>query len=185
MAWPHLVYLGTGSNLHPDLNVPQALRALYKKGIPAGGTRIRVSTHYETPSLGRPGDPLFVNGVWQLYTTEDPDPLKQHLRDIEHEIGRRRGTDSHAPREIDLDILLFDELIDKERKIPDPDIYERPFIYIPLLELAPDLVVPGDTQALSRLVDTSSHTMTQSPLTGILHTIAGDAAYGGTDRHEH
>jgi len=98
--------------------------------------------------------PLFLNGVVKVRTGLDALTLKLDvLRGIESVLGRVRTADAHAARTIDLDILLYDSAIIEEPKlrIPDPDIRERPFLAIPLLELAPDLVLPDTGERLAAL----------------------------------
>jgi 7,8-dihydro-6-hydroxymethylpterin-pyrophosphokinase len=73
------------------------------------------------------------------------------LRLIESELGRVRSRESYAPRTIDLDLLLYGNLVihDRELCIPDPDIRVRPFLAVPLLELKPDLVLPDTDEPLA------------------------------------
>ena len=75
------------------------------------------------------------------------------LRDIETELGRTRGADRYAARPIDLDLAVYgDAAIDEpDLRIPDPDIRERPFVAVPLLELAPNLVMPDSGESLASL----------------------------------
>ena len=77
------------------------------------------------------------------------------LRRIESELGRVRSADRYAPRTIDLDLLLYGDLVIDEPglRIPDPDIRIRPFIAVPLLELEPGLVMPDTGEAIAGLID--------------------------------
>ena len=114
-----------------------------------------VSTIYRTPPLGRPDQPSFYNGVCQIQCIMSPRDLKfEVLRKIEADLGRVRGADKWAPRPIDLDILLCGDAVVEEGDlvIPDRDLCSRPFLAIPLLELAPDLVVPAGGGPLRSLV---------------------------------
>ncbi len=143
------VFVGIGSNIEPNLNVKRALVALHRAvGVGA------VSTFYRTPALDRPGDPPFVNGVIELSDLLAPLQLKQLLRRTEEDLGRQRGSDRYAPRPIDLDLLIYGDLVcnSDELRLPHPAILERPFVAIPLLELAPDLVIPGSDATLRSLV---------------------------------
>lgn len=135
------VYIGVGSNIDPDLNIPKALKRLCREATVTG-----VSIFYRCAALGRPTQAPFTNGVFRVLWNDGPEALKTEcLRGIETRLGRQRGSDRYADRTIDLDILLFgDRRIGTDGVVvPDPDIMRRPFIYIPLLELAPDIVVPG------------------------------------------
>jgi dihydroneopterin aldolase/2-amino-4-hydroxy-6-hydroxymethyldihydropteridine diphosphokinase len=133
-----LVYIGLGSNVSPEANIPRALELLAKE-VRLGA----LSTFYRTLPVGPAGQPSFVNGVAQVRTDLPPRPLKfEVLRGIEARLGRRRGPDKYAPRTIDLDILLYGDMIVKEPDLvlPDPDLRTRPFLAAALLELAPGLV---------------------------------------------
>lgn len=108
-----------------------------------------LSTLYRTAPLGKDGQPPFINGVALAETILSPGKLKSEvLRKIERDLGRRRSSDRYAPRPIDLDIILFDDLVDGEMGLPDPDIYRRPFIAIPLLEIGGDLLLPDSGMTL-------------------------------------
>lgn len=135
-------YIGVGSNLMPEANVPAALRLL------AGQVRlVGISAFYASPAEGRPEQPDYANGVVAIETDRTPEALKSEvLRPIEARLGRRRTADRFAARPIDLDLLLFGTLSRSgpELRLPSPDIERRAFVAVPLAELAPDLVV-GET----------------------------------------
>ena len=144
-------FVGIGSNIRPEANVKEALLLLQKQ------VRVRqISTVYVTGAIGRPADTPYYNAVVEIETGHPPLELKQQvLRRIEAELGRERGTDRYASRTIDLDLLLYDDVImaSDALTLPDPDIPARPFLAFPLLELAPELVLPGST---TRLADAAS-----------------------------
>lgn len=134
------VFIGVGSNINPEENVRQALRLLGRE-VPI----VAISTFYRTQAEGRAGQPPFYNGVVEVVTEMPPAQLKHSvLRPIEEKLGRTRGEDKYAPRTIDLDVLLYDDLVAAEKglRIPDPQIAQRAFLAIPLCELAPELVLP-------------------------------------------
>ncbi len=134
------VFLAVGSNLDPERHIPAALRRL------AEHLRLlAISTFYASPALGRPEQPDFYNGVVEMETDLPPRELKfTVLRQIEAEQGRRRSADRYAAREIDLDLLVYGDLVlsEPDLVLPDPEITTRPFLAVPLAELAPDLVLP-------------------------------------------
>lgn len=135
------VFVAVGSNVDPEDHVPQAVRLLAARLGP-----LRTSTFYRTAPLGWPGQPRFYNGVVEGWTALPPLRLKWHvLRGIETRLGRVRTADRFAPRTIDLDLLLHGEHVvaTPALRLPDPDIAARPFLAVPLHELAPDLVLPG------------------------------------------
>jgi 2-amino-4-hydroxy-6-hydroxymethyldihydropteridine diphosphokinase len=126
------VFIGVGSNIGPEENIREALRRLAQSA-----RLVSISTFYREPALGHPEQPDYYNGVVAIDTDLSPAELKsQVLRAIETALGRRRGADRYAARTIDLDLLLYGD------SAPDPDIRTRPFIAIPLYEIAPDLVLP-------------------------------------------
>ena len=137
-------YIGVGSNIEPESNIADALTRLSKHVDITG-----ISSFYKTAPLLRENQNDYLNGVWQISTSISPDELKiEVLRRIEKELHRNRESDKYAPRTIDLDILLYGDMVMQEDDltIPDPDICKRSFIAFPLLELNPDLVMP-DTKA--------------------------------------
>jgi len=144
-----LAFIAVGANIEPKKNIPKALEKLAQVV-----DRQATSTFYRTKPIAQKTQPMFVNGVCQIETQIPPRALKfDILRRIEEELGRIRTSDFHAPRPIDLDLILYgDEIIDEaDLRIPDSDIYTRSFVAIPLLELAPDLIIPGSQKRLSEI----------------------------------
>ncbi len=143
-------FIGMGSNIDPDRNLQEALRML--------ASRVRVltiSTVLETEPLGRPEQPRYYNCIAVIETALSPHELKLNvLRDIENRLGRVRGEDKNAARTIDLDLLLYGDLVVHEAglELPDPDIPKRPFLARALAELAPDLILPGSGVAIAEIV---------------------------------
>lgn len=146
-----IAYIGIGSNIEPEKHVPAAV-LLLREYVRVTG----VSTFYRTDAFGSPGSPLFINGVVRIYTDLAPRELKTEvLRRIEDRLGRERTEDKLAPRTIDLDIIVFGEIVIREPDliIPDPGISDRGFIAVPLLELDPGLVLPDTGKSLAEIVD--------------------------------
>ncbi len=142
-------FVAVGSNINPEANMHAALRALALRAQVEA-----LSTVYQTEAENHPDRPLFYNCVVKIQTDLSPKALKfEVLRSIEAELGRRRTSDKDAPRTIDLDLILYDALVLKTSRLllPDPDIARRPFLAIPLLELAPDLVLPGTRSSVAEL----------------------------------
>lgn len=135
------VFVAVGSNINPEANLRAALRAL-DRFAPV----VAVSTVYRTRAEGPSGQPDFYNCVVELRTRTPPRALKFGvLRPIEAELGRRRSADKYAPRTIDLDLILHGRSVleAEDLVLPDPQIPRRPFLAIPLAELAPGLLRPG------------------------------------------
>jgi len=155
-------FVAVGSNIRPSSNVRAAIRALALR------TRIvAVSTVYRTEPLGRRGQKRFYNCVVEVRTVTPPEKLKSHvLRCIEADLGRRRTGDKCAARTIDLDLVLYGRRILNENGLvlPDPQIAQRPFLAVPLSELAPEMKLPGTN---SRMTDLAAQLPTDKmrPLT--------------------
>jgi 2-amino-4-hydroxy-6-hydroxymethyldihydropteridine diphosphokinase len=134
--------VGIGGNLDdPAARVRGAFTSL--DGMP--GTRLmKRSALYRTEPQGYRSQPDFVNAVAQLNTALTPRDLLNHLQAIEAEAGRRRSF-ADAPRTLDLDLLLYDaQRIDQPGLVvPHPRMHERAFVLLPLVELAPDVEIPG------------------------------------------
>jgi 2-amino-4-hydroxy-6-hydroxymethyldihydropteridine diphosphokinase len=135
------IYLGLGSNLGDKAgNLRRALTLL--AAVPEV-TIVRQSRFYETPPWGDVQQDTFLNAVAEMATTLDPRALLSRLKEIERQMGRE-PTRRWGPRIIDLDILLFNDVVvaTPDLVIPHAHLRERAFMLVPLLELAPDLVDP-------------------------------------------
>lgn len=133
-------YLSIGSNLGD--RQANLKRALVNLGL--GGASIRrVSSVYETEPVGHTDQPWFLNIAAEVETTLPPRGLLRLCREIEQAAGRSRPF-PNAPRVIDLDILLYANMIvdEPELHIPHPRLAERRFVLVPLAEIAPGLVHP-------------------------------------------
>jgi len=139
---PHTAFIALGSNL--EAPVTQIHQALVKLGkMPKTKLTARSSLYRSVP-VGNINQPQFINAVAKLETKLAPRELLRSLLDIELRHGRRREY-PNAPRTLDLDLLLYDDLIYHEHglTIPHPRMHQRAFVLLPLHEIAPDSVVPG------------------------------------------
>ncbi len=155
---PTPILITLGSNLEPETNLPRALHRLAERV-----RVVRVSAVYEAAPINAAGEidpdqPPFLNAAVQIETEIEPVPLKYEvLRVIEAEMGRVRSENKFAPRVIDLDIALYgDRLLqldtgDVRLVLPDPDILKRPYVALPLADLAPDLTHPTTGQTLAAI----------------------------------
>jgi 2-amino-4-hydroxy-6-hydroxymethyldihydropteridine diphosphokinase len=160
----HRVFVGLGSNLgHPLAQLESAIASLRR--LPQTQI-IAISPWYRSTPLGPAGQPDYINGVAELCTSLEPEPLLDSLQSIELGHHRHRGQ-RWGPRTLDLDILLFDDIaINTPRLIiPHPEIANRNFVLIPLADLAPDLTLP-DGITLKRL-------LANVPATGIVPLSGG------------
>jgi len=141
-----IAFVGLGANLgEPGRQVRDALGEL--DAIPH--TRlVRSSSLYRSEPVGYAGQPRFVNAVAQIETGLPAERLLAELQAIEARHGRSRSF-ANAPRTLDLDLLLFgNAVIETERlSVPHPRMHDRSFVLVPLLEIAPEAVIPGRGEA--------------------------------------
>ncbi len=135
------VYVSMGSNLGD--RVEMLRRGLDELDLLNSTQVVRLSSIYDTEPVGEVDQPRFLNAVVMLETELEPQVLLWNLLLIERRLGRVR-TRRWAPRPLDLDILLYGDLVTEEPglTIPHPLMQERAFVLVPLAELAPDLVHP-------------------------------------------
>lgn len=114
---------------------------------------LAVSSLYETAPVGFQNQPAFLNAVIAVDSGDDPHRLYRIIKDVEADLGRKR-TFANAPRTIDIDILLFGDLVLKDEllEIPHPRMLGRAFVMVPLAEIAPDELHPVRDQPYSELV---------------------------------
>lgn len=135
----HTVYLALGTNLGERLtNLREARQAM--------SSRVRIiacSPIYETPPWGITDQPAFLNQVVKACTSLAPQALLDFLKGLEVELGRQ-ATYQNGPRLIDIDILFYDDLVLNTSllTLPHPRMEGRPFVWLPLADLAPDLRHP-------------------------------------------
>ena len=147
-----IAYLGLGTNLGDREGYLSAalkeLAALPTIEIAA------VSSIYETAPVGLTDQPEFLNLVVSVRTSLLPRELMDALLHIENKMGRVR-TVRWGPRVIDLDLLLFgDEQVEVPGlSVPHPRLRERSFVLVPLAEIAPDLILPGETTTIKKLLE--------------------------------
>lgn len=147
-----IAYVGVGSNMGDRAaNCRAAVRDLLES------PEVRLlqgSSLYETEPVGPvPDQPPFLNGVVELETLLEPEELLELLLDVEDALGRERDI-PQGPRLIDLDLLLYGDLVYTSPRltIPHPRLAGRRFALEPLLELAPDLLHPRTGEPLKALL---------------------------------
>jgi len=145
-------YLGLGSNLGDRLNnLKQALRLLESyRGIAVD----KVSSIYETEPVGFKEQDWFLNMTACITTSLSPRDLLIAINQIERELKRERII-RWGPRTIDIDILLFDDMVldTPDLKIPHPEMHKRAFVLVPLKEIAPKAVHPILNKRIAELLD--------------------------------
>jgi len=144
-------YIGTGSNIEPYKNIENAL-TLLKKTVKV----TKCSTFYRTKPLYDRDQNDYINGVWEITTDMNPENIKfEVLKKIEKLLGRKKTTDKFMSRTIDLDLILYDDLILNIENIvlPDKDIYSRPFLAFPLYELNENLILPDAKVSIKSIIE--------------------------------
>ena len=140
-------FIALGANLgDPAATVKAAFAAL--ANLPDSRI-VHCSSLYRTAPVGITEQPEFVNAVAQLETDLAPEALLDALLEIEQRFGRIRA-ERNGPRTLDVDILLFGDLVlqTPELTIPHPRMHERRFVLAPLADLAPERCPPGWQQRL-------------------------------------
>ena len=133
-----VIYLSIGSNINRVENLRLAIDELRKRF-----SGLQISSVYENRPVGFEGKD-FLNLVVRANTDMQPDRVAKQLEDIHELAGRDRQGEKFAPRELDIDLLLYDNLVVDLPgiKLPRPDILEYAFVLRPLAEIAPSLVHP-------------------------------------------
>ena len=141
------IYISIGSNVEEEQHLRKAIVDLQ-----AHYGELQLSSVYESESVGFHGD-NFLNMVVGLDTDEDVHSVVQTLRQIEDRHGRIRSGPRFSARTLDLDLLLYDELVLKENglELPRDEITRNAFVLWPLAELAPQLVHPVVRQTMANL----------------------------------
>ncbi len=151
MSSPMIAYLSAGSNLGDrKANLKNAFCSLKE----AGATPAQMSSYYETEPVGIREQPWFLNAALQVNTGLSPFELLEACQAIEESHGRVRVF-KNAPRTLDLDILLYDDLVidDAQLVIPHPRLAERRFVLEPLAEIAPDVLHPLLMKSIRSLLE--------------------------------
>lgn len=148
----HLAYIGFGSNIDDRLSyIQSAITALLET---ERITLQKVSSLYKTAPVGNEAQDDFLNGVVSIKTYLSPHSLLHRLKQIETDIGRQHRT-RWGPREIDMDILIYDDLClqTPDLIIPHPEMHLRRFVLVPLAEIASDLVHPVFEMTIQSLLN--------------------------------
>jgi 2-amino-4-hydroxy-6-hydroxymethyldihydropteridine diphosphokinase len=136
-----VIYLILGSNLNDREMFIQRAIGNIEQSI---GTVLNKSSLYETEPWGYTDDKYFLNQIIQAETILTPLEILHKIKFIEQSMGRVRSTIRYSARQIDIDILFYDDLIVylPELSIPHKEIQNRKFVLIPMAEIAEELVHP-------------------------------------------
>jgi 2-amino-4-hydroxy-6-hydroxymethyldihydropteridine diphosphokinase len=144
------VYLSLGSNLGDRAaNIARAAEELAKRGVRV----TRSSSLYETEPVEFREQPWFLNSVVEAETELRPEELLAIALDVEGSLGRERRIPK-GPRTIDLDILLYGDVVvhSVDLDVPHPRLAQRRFVLVPLAEIAPEAVHPVLKKTISALL---------------------------------
>jgi len=169
----NIAYIGIGSNVGVQINkIDYAIELIDTN--PSCEVEA-VSSIYESSPYGEIIQGEFFNAVFKIKTYLELKELFKFLKSVEQQVGRKVTT-KWGPREIDLDILFYNDLIfsDDEITIPHKDLMNRDFVLVPLCEIAPELIHPSMNKKISEIIIFQSRyneTSTQPKKTYILRKI--------------
>ncbi|KAF0144357.1 MAG: 2-amino-4-hydroxy-6-hydroxymethyldihydropteridine diphosphokinase [Nitrospirae bacterium] len=146
----NIAYIGIGSNIgNREENCRKAIRLLEENGISVK----RQSSMHDTEPWGVKDQPKFINMAIEIETNKNPEDLLGILKNIERQMGRTESV-KWGQRIIDLDILLFDDLIleTPHLEIPHPFMHDREFVLKPLAEIAPDKKHPVTGKTIKEML---------------------------------
>jgi len=150
-----LAYIALGANLPSPAGPPDATLASAAVRLASLGSIAARSSLYSTAPVGLADQPRFLNAVIALETTLTPFELLGAILLIESEFGRdRTASVANGPRTLDLDILLYGDLVLSEARleIPHPRLAQRAFVLVPLNEIAPNLRDPRSGKSVAQLL---------------------------------
>ena len=148
-------YIGMGANLPSPAGSPEATLAAAAARLDSLGRLTARSSLYSTEPVGFADQPRFLNAAAALETYLTPFELLGALLLIEKDFGRSRANSlANGPRTLDLDILLYGDLVigGSSLNIPHPRLAERAFVLVPLNEIAPDAIDPRSRATVSQLL---------------------------------
>ena len=122
-----------GTNIDREQSLATALEKLGEHF-----SLLRASSVYNSAPVGMANQPDYLNISLEAETDKDPDQVRQIARDIEDAMGRNRNVPKFGPRIIDIDILLYEDMVDLERNLPHVQTADQMFVVLPLAELFPE-----------------------------------------------
>lgn len=139
------VYVGIGSNIDRENNIHGGLLELKSRY-----GELEISPVYESKAFGFEGDDFF-NLVAGFKTERSVGDVETGLREIEFQFGRKRNETRYSSRTLDIDLLLYGDLVCDKHQLPRVDIIEYGFVLKPLCDIAPKLVHPVTNKTISQL----------------------------------
>ncbi len=157
------VYVAAGSNMQPELYLPRAVRLMEERFKP-----LRVSPAYRNRAVGFEGED-FINLVVGFNTELSFAALRETLQRIEASCDRQPNAPKWAARTMDLDVLLYGDLVCNEPGfvVPRPDLIKRAYMLKPIVDIAPDVVHPLSGKTMRQLwqeFDQNAHELVEVSL---------------------
>ena len=146
-----IAWLGLGSNVNADTHIRAGIRELEKDF-----ENVTLSPVYASTAVGFEGDD-FINLVARVETDMHPLDLRDYLRNLEDRFGRKRDVAKFSDRSLDIDILLYDDLVllSPVLEIPRAEILKFSHVLKPLADLEPGLIHPTELRSMSDIWETS------------------------------
>lgn len=144
-------WLGLGSNVNAEANIRAGIAELGKQF-----ESVNLSPVYTSAAVGFEGDD-FINLVVRVETAMQPVELRQYLRNLEDRYGRKRDVPKFSDRVLDIDILLYDDLVvySPLLEIPRAEILKFSHVLKPLADLDPDLLHPCELRTVAEIWETA------------------------------
>ena len=140
------IFLSLGSNIEPEKNIDFARDQLQIKY-----GKLLISSIYKTKAVGFKGDD-FLNLVLKASTDDDPELVIDHLHSIEKQTGRETGTGQFNSRTLDIDLLLYGDLIYPSLNLPRDEILKYDFVLEPLVEIFPEGMHPTENKSYKEIL---------------------------------
>ncbi len=141
------MFLGIGGNIDPERHISRALDLLRSRF-----DVLKLSPVYVSEAWGvKEKQPDYHNMAVEIRTEKDIFGLRGEIALIEKIVGRKRTEDKFAPRPIDIDLLMYGDVfgkIDGGECLPHPQLLTQQFVFMPMVDIVPDLIVPGDGRIL-------------------------------------
>jgi len=142
-----ITWLGLGSNVNAEAHIRAGIEELRERF-----GDIHLSPIYASTAVGFDGDD-FINLITRVETDMQPIALRQYLRDLEDRYGRKRDVPKFSDRSLDIDIMLYDDLVllSPELEIPRAEILKFSHVLKPLADLEPELVHPVELRSMQEI----------------------------------